>query len=176
MAYIPDQRINSGLFVPTTNVWEIGLLQSVNVNSPEFKELLVRLYQNVNNIAVSLNLKESGYYIQEEFVTGAQYYNPANSNQLVLRGEFRKTFETGAVGAGVTNIAHGLTIGATWNFTQIWGVLNDNIGNNYYPLPWASAGGATNIELRVTAVNIVITNNSGVNFTDGKVVLEYLKN
>jgi hypothetical protein len=176
MAYIPDQRINTGLYVPSTNVWDLGILQEIDVNSPEFKELLVRLYQNVNNIAISLNLKDSAIYIQEEFVTGAQFFNPASSSQLLQRAEFRSTYNIGALGAGVTNTAHGLTIGATWVFTQIWGTASDNIGPNYYPLPWASAGGATNIELRVDGVNIVITNNSGIAFTSCIVVLEYVKN
>jgi len=51
-----------GSFVPTTNVWDPSEIYSVDVTSPRFKELLVRLYQNVNLIAVVLNTKDSGYY------------------------------------------------------------------------------------------------------------------
>jgi len=176
MSYIPNQRQNTGLFIVSTAVFDVARLYEVDVNSEEFKELLVRLYQNVNNIALALNLKESALYLLEEFNTSAQYFDPATNNQLLLRPQFRSTFNIGAVGAGATTVAHGLTIGSTWIFTDIYGALTDNIGNNYYPLPWASAGGATNIELKVNATNIVITNNSGIAFTSCIVTLEYLKN
>src|SRR5271166_1480135 len=156
MAYIPQQNL-TGLFIPTTSNFEIAAIFDIDVNSKEFKELIVRLYQNQNNIALSLNLKDSAYYLQEEFVTGAQFYNTVTLSELNTRPEFRKAFNTGALGAGVTTVAHGLTIGTTWTFTDIWGTATDNVGNNYYPLPWSSAAGATNIELRVNAANIVIT-------------------
>ncbi len=176
MAYIPGQQANTGSFIGTTSVWDVGRLYEIDVNSEEFKELLVRLYQNVNNIALALNTKETALYFLEEFNTSAQYFDAITNSQLLLRPQFRRTYNIGAVGAGVTTVAHGLTIGTTWIFTDIYGALTDNIGNNYYPLPWASAGGATNIELRVGAANIVITNNSGIAFTSCIVTLEYLKN
>lgn len=175
MAFIPDQQINTGQFIPTTSLFDVSQLYSVEITSPEFKELIVRLYQQVNNISLNTNNKVSGYYLQEEFVTSANYFNPNSTDPLQLRPQFRKTFNIGALPAGVTTVAHGLTIGATWIFTDIYGAASDNVGFNYYPLPFASAGGAANIELRVTAANIVITNNSGVAFTSCIVTLEYLK-
>ena len=42
---------SNGAYVVTTNVWDVSQLYSIDVKSPEFQELLVRLYQNVNNIA-----------------------------------------------------------------------------------------------------------------------------
>ncbi len=175
MAYIPDTQPNTGQFVATTSVFDVSRLYEVEVTSPEFKELLVRLYQQVNNLSISSNNKISGYYIQEEFITSSNYFNPNSSDPLQLRPEFRKTFNIGALGAGVTNFAHNLAITNTWQFTHIYGAASDNVGFNYYPLPFASAGGANNIELRVNAANIVITNNSGINFTSCIVTLEYLK-
>ena len=176
MAYIPGQQANTGLFIESTAVFDVARLYEIDVNSEEFKELLVRLYQNVNNIALALNLKRSALYLLEEFNTSAQYFDPVTNNQLLLRPEFSRTYNIGPLAAGVTNTAHGLIIGATWNFVRIYGAATDNIGRNYYGLGFASAGGATNIELRVDAANIVITNNSGINFTSCIVTLEYLKN
>ena len=175
MAYVPGQQINTGQFVPTTSIFDVGRLYEVSVTSPEFKELLVRLYQQVNNLAISSNNKKSGYYLQEEFVTSAIYFNPASPDPLQLRPEFRKTFNIGPLAAGVTTTAHNLAITNTWQFTHIYGAASDNIGFNYYPIPFASAGGAANIEIRVDATNIVITNNSGIAFTSCIVTLEYLK-
>ncbi len=173
--YNPDQQANTGSFVTTTQIWDLGQLQNIDITSPEFKELLIRLYQQINNIAIVLNSKKSGYYIEEEFVTSALYFNPNSSDPLMLRPEFRKTFDIGPLPAGVTTFAHNLAITNLWQFTHIYGVASDNIGFNYYPLPFASAGGAANIELYIDATNIVITNNSGIAFTSCIVVAEYLK-
>ena len=52
----------SGAFVPTTFILDVAKIQEVNVNSEEFKELLVRLYQNLNRMSLVLNVKESAYY------------------------------------------------------------------------------------------------------------------
>lgn len=175
MAYIPDQQINTGNYVGTTQVWDVTQLYSVEVTSPEFKELLVRLYQQINNIALSLNIKDSGYYVQEEFVTGSQLFNPATTDPLQNRPLFRKTIDLGALPAGVTNVAHGLAIVASWRFVKIQGAASDSVGLNYYPLPFASAGGANNIEVRLNATNVVVTNNSGVNFVNGILIVEYAK-
>jgi hypothetical protein len=175
MPYIPNVASNTGSFVSNTSVWDVSRLYEVDVNSEEFKELLVRLYQNVNNIVLALNDKRTALYLLNEFATSAQYFSTTN-NQLMLRPEYSITFNIGALGAGVTTVAHGLTIGTTWNFVDIYGAATDNVGHNYYPLPFASASGTNNIELKVNATNIVITNNSGITFTSCIVTLEYLKN
>lgn len=172
--YIPDQTANTGSFVQTTQVWDVSALYDVEVTSPAFKELLVRLYQQINNMALSLNLKDTGYYITQEFVNGQQYFSTTN-NQNTLRSVFRLVVDTGALAAGVNTVAHGLTIGTTWSFTRIYGVATDIAGGNFCALPWASAGGANNIELAVGNANIVITNNSGFTFAKSYVVLEYIK-
>jgi hypothetical protein len=38
------QNVTSGIFVPTTNVWDVSQIYEIDVTSPQFKELLVRLY------------------------------------------------------------------------------------------------------------------------------------
>lgn len=175
MAYIPGQQIDTGSYVPTTNVWDVARLYEVEVDSPEFKELLVRLYQNVNNIAITLNTKATGYYINEEFVSGKLFYNPTNFNDpLQLRPGFLKSINTGALGAGVTAINHGIAVTATFQWMFIYGVATNTGTLVGYPLPFAGAAG-NNIEVSVTSTQVLINNNSGVVFTDSQVTLEYCK-
>ena len=70
-----------GAFVPNTFIWDVQQLQQVDLNSPEFKELLVRLYQNLNLMANVINVKETGMYPLEEFNTGNSWFpNPANNS------------------------------------------------------------------------------------------------
>lgn len=174
MAYNVDQQINTGSFVPTTNIWDVSQLYELDVNSAEFKELLVRLYQNVNTIAIVLNTKATGYYINEEFVSGKLFFNPNSNDPLLLRPGFIKTINTGALGAGVTAVNHDIAVTNTFKWMFIYGAATDTNTVVGYPLPFAGAAG-NNIEVSVTATQVLINNNSGVTFTDSQVTLEYCK-
>ena len=165
-----------GLYVPTTSVWDQANIANIDINSDAGKELLVKLYQNINNIAVALNYKDSALYDVQEFVSGQMFFSNTPQNRSILRNAYRLTMNLGAIANGVTlTVAHNLPIGTTWTFSRIYGAATDNIGLNYYPIPFAGAGG-TYISINVTSTNVVITNNSGVSFTSIIVVLEYLKN
>lgn len=175
-----------GSFVPTTNIWDPVQISSLNI-PPDLKELLIRMYQNLNLMSVVLNTKDSGYYDLQEFVNGQLFFPPMNSGSQTnpyiapaYRQVFRKILNLAQVAgvalpAGVTNVNHNIIVTPTLTFTRIYGVANDPATNNYYPLPWASAGGATNIEVIVNATQVVITNNSGITFSNCYIVLEFIK-
>lgn len=170
-----------GAYVSTTNVWDLQQIQTVDVNSQEFKELLVRLYQNINNICIVLNIKDTGMYPITEYVNGQLWFpNPANSSATtaaanpIQRQVLRKVINFGAVGAGANAINHNIPVNAAYTFTRIYGTASNTTSKDYYPLPFASAGGANNIELRVSATQVIITNNSGVTFNFCYCVLEYI--
>jgi hypothetical protein len=171
-----------GAFVPTTNVWDVSRLYEVDVKSPEFKELLVRLYQNINNMALVLNIKDSGYYDLDEFVNGQLFFpNPALSSatqqNALFRQVFRKVINFGALPAapGTKSVAHGIAINSAYSFTRIYATASDQVGLNYIPIPYASPVLANNIELNVDSTNVNITVGSNrSNFTTTFVILEYL--
>ena len=56
MARSYSAQANPGAFVETTQIWDASQIQEMDVNSPDFKELIIRLYQNMNKIALALNL------------------------------------------------------------------------------------------------------------------------
>ena len=172
--YIPDEQINVGSYIPTTYNFDVTRLYDVDISSPEFKELIVRLYQNVNNIANVVNTKESALYVTEQFMNSQAWFNPVSSNPDQLRGCFRKVINVGALNAGVTSIAHNLAPTNTWKFTYIGGTASNTATQNYFPIPYAGIAG-NNIELRVDGTNVIITNNGGQVFTDCYIVLEFLK-
>jgi hypothetical protein len=179
MSYIPQSQANTGLYIPTTTV--IDTINSNDQLDPGLKQILVVLYQTVNNIAVSLNQKESGIHDLTEFVTGQNWFNPNPSagvnNQP--RSHFRKMFYLTSLPAGVTAFNHlinGTTpLTADYTFTGLHAMANNTASFDYYPIPFASAGGAANIEIRANSTQIVITNNSGVTFNKIYVFAEYLK-
>lgn len=172
-----------GSFVQTNFVWDIQQLQQVDVTSPEFKELLVRLYQNIGLMALVLNTKDTGLYPTMETVNSQQYFpNPANSSATAahpsLRQVLRKViyYTTGLPNAGTITIAHGITCTAATTFTRIYGVANDTTNKVYLPLPYASPTDANEIELKVDATNVtIITGSNRTAFTQTYVVLEYMQ-
>lgn len=177
---MPDNEVNLlGIFVPTTNVWDVGSIYEMDVKTPEFKELLVRLYQNINNIANVLNVKTSGYYINVETNSSNQYYNLANpTDPLNQRPGFICTVDIGALGAGITSVNHGINaptgITSSYKWMKIYGAATKSSSIIGCPLPFAGATG-NNIEVTVTATQVVINNQSGNTFTDATVILEYVK-
>lgn len=173
----------SGAFVPTTNVWDVSQLYDVDVNTPQFKELLVRLYQNVNNIALVLNIKDSGYYVTSEFVNGQSFFpNPLNNSATATAPTLRQVFRTvvnfGALPNATTkSVAHNIPVTAGFTFTRIYGAASDTSGGNYIPIPYATPVALNdNIALDVSTTNVTITTGvNRTNFTVCYVVVEYIK-
>lgn len=174
-------QLNPGAFVPTTNIWDPSELYTLDIQ-PEFRELLVRLYQNLNNMSLLLNLKDTGYYTLEEFLNSQAFFpNPALSSTTpqtpVFRQGFRKLIQMGTLpNNGTISIAHGIAIQNTYSFTRIYGAASDQTGLNFIPLPYASPTLANNIEVRVDGTNVVLTTGSNrTNFTISYVIVEYIK-
>ena len=175
-------NLNQGSFVPTTSVWDVNEIYSTEVTSPEFKELLVRLYQNINNMAISLNTRDAGFYPTQEFVNGQVYFpNPANSSATAvkptLRQVFRKVINFGALPDKTTkSIPHGLTITPAYTFTRIYGTSSDTTNFQYVPIPYATGTASNSLELWVDATYVNIdTNHDYSMYTITYIVLEYLK-
>lgn len=171
-----NSPISRGSYVPTTNIWDVTNLYSIDVNSPAFKELLVRLYQNLSLMASVVNTKESAIYPQQEFVTGGIVpFSTLNPNTQQNRPIFRFYYEANVLAAGATSIPLGFTVGSTWRFMSISGAATNQTTGNHYPLPYVDAAGVANIELRATNTTIEINNNSGQTFLGLVIILEYMK-
>lgn len=174
MAFIPDQMIDTGSYVPTTQIWETSDITSLEVSSPEFKELLVRLYQNINTIALVLNTKVSGYFINQEFASGKLFTNPATNDPMAYIPGYVINILTGALGAGITAVNHGLTVTNLWKWISISGAATDSIGLVGYPITYGDPAG-NNIGVTVSATQVIINNASGIAFTSSNITLEYIK-
>lgn len=186
MAGSINSQSNFGAFVPTTNVWDIGRIQEVDIKSPEFKELLVRLYQNVNNISLLLNIKDSGYYSLQEFINGQLFFpNPALDSTTPQSPSYRQVFRTvvnfGPLpNATTTSIPHNIQIDTVlptnYSFTRIYGAATNPDQTSFLPLPYSSVTAGSNIEMSVTDTDVVITTDADYSaYTNVYCVLEYIK-
>lgn len=180
---IPRQS-NFGAFVPTTYNWDMSLLQSIDVNSPQFKDLLVRLYQNINNINLVLNIKDSGYYSEQEFLNGQLFFpNPNLSSTTSQTPEYRQVFRTvvnfGALpNNSATSVAHNIDVTSEYTTTRIYGSATNSTATSFIPLPYISdtLTDSDNISLEMTDTDIVIT--TAIDYSDYTtcyVIVEYIK-
>lgn len=174
-------RNNVGAFVPTNNVWDVSDIYETEVTSPAFKELLVRLYQNLNLMSLVVNMKDTGLYVDSELVTSNQYFtNPALSSATqqnpTLRPVFRMVVNFGALPNTATkSVAHNINPTLSFTFTRIYGCSTNPL-TSYIPLPYASPVLVNNIELNADATNVNITTGSDrTAYTTTYVVLEYIK-
>jgi hypothetical protein len=172
---------NIGLYVPTTYNFDVAQLQDVDVNSPEFKELLVRLYQNVNRIILSLNLKDSAYYVNQEFVNSQLFFPSSISiadSQPTYRNVFRMVVNFGTLPNNTTkSVAHNIPVNSSFSFTRIYGTATNSTATSFIPIPYSSTTAvADNLELYIDDTNVNIKTGADYSaYTICYVILEYLK-
>lgn len=176
---------NVGSFLPTTSVWDVNEIYSTEVTSPAFKELLVRLYQNLNNMAVSVNTRDAGFYSNQEFVNGQKFFpNPSLSSNTTTspqqRQVFRMVVNFGALPNTTTkSVAHNITVTPSTSFTRIYGTATlPTAGSySYIPVPYSSTVNVNqNVELFVDDTNVNITTAANyAAYTICYIVLEYIK-
>lgn len=171
-----------GAFVPTTQAWDPALSLRDKPSPEQLRELLVRLYQNINNISVVLNLKTTGYYPLDEFVTGELWYpDPStitgSSQSNVYRQIYIKVIPFGTLPNNTSaSVAHGISFGTKYTLVQAYATANNTARTSMIPIPYASPTLANNISLEVTNTDVVIT--TGTNrtaYTTTNVVLKFIK-
>lgn len=169
-----------GIYVPTNFIFDVTTLNNIdNLNSPEFRELLVRLYQNINTICLALNLKETAYYLGPEFVSGKQFFpNPNDTTQQLRIGYRTGAIQFGALpNNGTLSVPHGINFTTNYSFYQVYGMANNPTALTAITLPYVTSSGTGGIQIEVTATNVVITTTGNYSaYTVNYLVLEYLKN
>lgn len=181
MASYQDQA-NPGAFVPLTDIFDTQAIYDLDPNSHEFKEFLVRLRQSMNDMAMVLNIKDSGYYVDQEFVNGQVFFpdptlDSTTAQTPIYRQVFRKVIDFGALpNTALKSVAHGLTITTNYFFTRIYGT-SKNPGTGFYiPIPFVDTVLANNIKITVNATNINITTAANyAGYTQTYIVLEFIK-
>ena len=180
---------SAGTFLPTTQVWDVTEIKEVDVTKPEFKELLVRMYQNLNRMAVTINNKESSNYETAETVKGQAFFpnkalDSSTSSTPEHRQVYNKVIDFGALPNATTkSYAHGITLNRGATFTRMYGCTTRQANPNAVhptfsalPLPYASSTVNNSISIAVNANNLIIT--TAIDYSDYTttyVVLEYLK-
>ena len=172
-----------GAFIPMSQVWDVSDVYNVNGMSEDLRELLVRMYQNLNTMAMVINKKDIGLYPTEEFVCGRMYYpkpglTSSSSQTPKLRQVTRKVinWNNPLPNATTGTKAHGITFDANTVPTNLYATSYDPSAKKTISLPWvADTGDNISLWLDATNVNIKTFTTNRSNFTVTNIVIEYLK-
>lgn len=172
-----------GTQLPTTYVWDVSQIQNLNISS-DFKELLIRLYQNLNTMANVINTKESSYYLTTGHFYNGQNWFPnsnmglaANYRTIEPRSGIRAvTIDIPLPNTATVSVPHNITCTTQTRIFVKYAMAYDNTGTSWLPLPYASSVAANVIELNIDNTNINITTNTNRTAYTAIVVLDYIQN
>lgn len=169
--------INS--LVPISSVYDVDVIEGLDINSKEFKDFLVRLRQDINGMAISVNGRDGGSFGLGEYNTGTQFF-PDAADPTSYRSVVRTVIDFGALpNAGVKLVNHNINTptGITVNyvFTRIYGAASNSTLLTYLPLPYSDPAG--NIaSVNVTATQVGVQTNFNALLYNGIIVIEYIVN
>lgn len=180
MAKSYPEQLNLGLFLSTTRIMDPASIYDLDINTSEFKDFLVSVYQAVNDISLALNLKENGYRVQEEFLTGKAYFPDPSLSSFTqqaptFRQEFQKTINFGALPNNTsTSVPHEIDFTNAFIGTGFTGMAT-NPGNGFLILPYVSLAG-NHVQVDIDTTNVTITTNSNRSaYTQTILTLFYIK-
>ena len=140
---------------------------------PEDPErLTLELDKSYVDIANAVNVRTIGLFpVNRSIVTGESFFLNKNQRQQTLR----QVYTFGAISAGTSKLIPYMTSGF-FQFTRIYGTCI-TAQPDYRPIPYASVAANANIDLRVTATDIVVAvGAASPNITSGIIILEWLSN
>ena len=180
MAGSYPSQLNPGSMIALRNIFSPSYIQGLDPNTNEFKSFLVKLNENINNIAFILNTSAAGYFPLTEYVNNEIYFpDPSLSSSTpqapVWRQVFRNVVNFGALPNTATkSVAHGLDITSGYSVVHLYGGAT-NPSTSFIPLPFVGAAGGS-IELNFDATNVnIITTDDKTAYTRCFVVMEYIK-
>jgi hypothetical protein len=121
------------------------------------------LVEHLKKISNAVNIREIGWYLDEELVSGKQFIPGTIDNQQ-FRTIFRKVVDFSPLVIGVNSKPHGITINASFRLINLYGAVSDTV---------ALTGGPINQpNITYDATNINITAAAAFQFSQA--VIEYI--
>lgn len=181
-----DESTGSGLFLPLTQLIDIQAIYSNKDLSEDLKQIMIRIVQAFNEYAQAINLKNTGIYDVQEFVTGQVYFpNPANgsisTDPKIFRQVARIVVDFGALPNNMNKaMPHGLTVTPNTTFTAIYATATNTaavfpvVASIPIPITFTATGNIVDLRIDSTNVNIETNFNATV-FNVCYVVLEFIQ-
>jgi hypothetical protein len=142
----------------------IPVYEAIPEKWEEAREILVEVIKQITN---SSNIREIGWYLDTQLLTGKSFIPSvlSNTNPDEFRQIFRKVVIIGAVASGVMkSVAHGIIFDINFTLIQLWASATDSMGFNAVTI--------TGNNVTMNAMNINVT--SPISADRCFAVIEYL--
>ncbi len=118
----------------------------------EGREFLVEQLKKISN---AVNVREIGWLLDEEYLSGQQFIPGANltGESQQFRSVLRKVIDCSPLVIGANTFAHGITFGANFTLMQLYGTATNSTTLVAIPLPNA----VDTLSMDATNINITST-------------------
>ena len=107
------------------------------------------IVEQLRKITNSLNVKEIGFFLDEELLSGKALFNNASPQQY--RTILRKTIDLGALSPGVNTVAHGILVDSNFTLVQMFASATNSGTLIAEPIP----NGVDTLSMDAT--NVIVT-------------------
>lgn len=143
----------------------------------------LQLRKYLNNIASALNVKENGFYLEEETPTAGVFIpiaTPKSSANVKFRPMFRKVVDFGALPNATTkSVPHGISTTENYSIIKLQGGATDagvSTLNSALAIPMDGIPNNQRVSLTMDATDVIIqTSMDRTNYTRTFIVIEYIK-
>lgn len=148
---------------PTDQIFE-AYLPVYDAVPEKWEDARAFLTEQLKRISNTVNLREIGWFLDEELLSGKQFI-PGAANNQEYRSVFRKVIDLGAISVGANSVAHGIDFDANFSLIDLWVAATDSVA--------FSAAAYVAPEVEMDAVNIVFS--SPAAYDRAYAVCEYIQ-
>lgn len=118
------------------------------------------LVEHLKKISNAVNIREIGWFLDEELLSGKQFLPGVNNNQ-VFRTVLRKVITTSGIVAGLNTFAHGITIDVNFTLIDLWAAASNSSTFIGTPINGTGniAAGRAGLDINYDATNIYVLSN-----------------
>jgi hypothetical protein len=141
------------------------------------------IVEQLKKISTAINIREIGWYLDEEILTGKAFIPTANTlvdgyTSQQYRQVLRKVIDFGPLpAAGTKSVPHGLIFDNNFTLVFLGAYATDPVAFTALPIPYADPTSLTNaIAVNIDATNInIIVGVDRSNYTRCYVTIEFLQ-
>src|SRR5665213_3465199 len=121
--------------IPTTSQEFESYVPVFDVIPEDWDEARGILTEYLKKISNGVNAREIGWWLDEELLSGKQFYPGQGSNPNVFRTILRKVVDCSPLVAGVNTFAHGIVVDANFTLIHMYGAATSTGSLTAEPLP-----------------------------------------
>lgn len=122
------------------------------------------LVEHLKKISNAVNIREIGWFLDQEVLSGKQFI-PGDNNNQVFRSILRVVVDFSPLPIGVKSLPHGVMVDSNFSLINLWGAATDAVAFTGNPINQPN--------ITYDAVNINIT--SAAAYTRAFAVFEYIQ-